>query len=86
MSDNPHIDNRRLMLFETADLVRELTNRFPACVIGWTECIDGDPDMRKMRYELGGDHVGCMGLAAALVLLTNRRFSEQVRVRDDNDA
>lgn len=81
--DNPHTDPRRLILFETADIVRELTNRFPGLVIGWVENVDGEPDARKMRYELGGDHIACMGLAAALVQLTNRRFHETVRCRNE---
>jgi hypothetical protein len=76
---NPHADRSRLMLFETAELVRELTNRFPACCIGYVECIDGQPDGRSMKYEMGTDVVGNLGLAVALGELTRKTFHEQIR-------
>jgi len=81
---NPHTDASRLLLFETAELVRELTNRHPACCIAYVECIDGEPDGRSMRYEMGTDVVANMGLSAALQELTRRTFNEQIRRRRDD--
>ena len=83
MSENPHIAPSRLMLFSTAELVREITNRHPTSVVAWTECQDnGDPDARAMKYEMGGDIVGNMGLAAGVVDLCRRTFNEQTRRND----
>lgn len=79
MTDNPHTDPSRLMLFETAELVRELTNRHQACVIAYVEPIDGSPDMRSFQYEMGGDLIANMGLAQGLMELTTHTFKKQVK-------
>lgn len=81
---NPHTDPRRLMLFETAELVRELTNRHTACVIAYVECVDGQPDMRSFQYEVGGDVIANMGLAQGLVELTTHTFRKSVKRKPDN--
>lgn len=52
-------------------------------MIAYTEAVDGNPDAKSMRYEMGGDLVSNLGLAKVLASISETRLKKLLKKGDE---